>query len=75
MVERWRWREVREVAKQVVLVVLVGEEASGEAVVEDLTEEGEEEEEEKEEEKEVMDGEVEVWTVMVHLPLRGRWRG
>ena len=71
MVEKWRWREVREVAKQVVLVVLVGEEASGEAVVEDLTEEGEEEEEEKE----VMDGEVEVWTVMVHLPLRGRWRG
>ena len=71
MVERWKWREVREVAKEVVLVVLVGEEASGEAVVEDLTEEGEEEEEEKE----VMDGEVEVWTEMVNLPPRGRWRG
>ena len=69
MVERWKWREVREVAKEVVLVVLVGEEASGEAVVEDLTEEGEEEE------KEVMDGEEEVWTEMIHLPSRERWRG
>ena len=69
MVERWRWREVREVAKEVVLVVLVGEEASGEAVVEDLTEEC------GEEEKEAMDGEEEVWTEMVNLPPRGRWRG
>ena len=47
------------------------EEALGEAVVEASTEEGGEEEKEEE----VMNGEEEVWTGMVHLPPRGRWRG
>ena len=61
-------------------MALVEKEALGEAVVEASTEEGGEEEkeeggEEEKKEEEVMNGEEEVWTGMVHLPPRGRWRG
>ena len=74
VVERWRWRGAREVAKEGVEVTEVEVEVEvvmdlGEAVVEASSEE------EEEEEEEVMDREEEVWIEMVHLQSKGRWRG